>query len=112
MTAFTTTDLPAEINTVEKLAAWALTILTDINANVNVSEEDFLYNSDGQIEAKPRIERAVQIYEFRVGTSSPPKSRRVFRVSFSLNDNYLRGNKPWLMVDEFSTSTIPTEYKS
>lgn len=101
MTAFQTTDLPASINTVEKLAVWAGTVLNHLYPNVTA------------IEATGLAERVAQSGPFEVTAVDPPQYRNIVRLSIPVNRNWQRGaSKLWANAEDIGTAAIPTEFKS
>lgn len=101
MTAFSPSDLPASVNTVEKLAVWASTVLNDLNPNLTV------------IESTGQSQLAATSYPFRITASDPPAWRVISRTSIVLGDTWRRGNgKIWTYAQDLGTAPIPTEYKS
>lgn len=101
MTAFSTSDLPASINTVEKLHVWASTVL------------NHLYPTQTAIEATGNAERVAQASPFEVTASDPPQWRHISRGSIALNRNWQRGaSKIWTHAEDIGSASIPTEFKS
>ncbi|MEM6837681.1 MAG: glucose-6-phosphate dehydrogenase [Cyanobacteria bacterium P01_C01_bin.120] len=101
MTAFQTTDIPASVNTVEKLAVWATTVL------------NHLYPTVTAIEATGLAERVAQAGPFEVTAVDPPQWRNIARTSVPLNKNWQRGaSKIWTHAEDLGSSSIPTEFKS
>lgn len=101
MTAFQTTDIPASVNTLEKLHVWSATVL------------NHLYPTVTAIEATGLAERVAQSGPFEVTAVDPPQWRNIARVSVPLNKNWQRGDsKIWANAEDLGSSSIPTEFKS
>jgi 3D (Asp-Asp-Asp) domain-containing protein len=100
MTAFTPTDLPSAVNSVEKLVAWGGTILND------------LYTTTTAIEATGVAERVAQSAPFLVTASDPYVWRLITRTSIPLQPTWRRQGKLWLYANDIGSLAIPTEYKS
>ena len=101
MTTFQSTDLPASVNTVEKLAVWAATVL------------NHLYPETTAIEATGDGERVAQASPFEVTAVEPTQWRHIARTSIPLNRNWQRGaSKLWANAEDLGSSSIPTEFKS
>jgi hypothetical protein len=101
MVAFQKTDLPDAVNTVEKVAFWAISVLN------NVDYQGTVYESPGV--AQPTTVFQTFSYE----ESGTRKWRFVGRVSLELNPNFQRGDsKPWTYLQALSSNAIPTEFKS
>lgn len=101
MTAFTTADLPTNIDTVEKLAVWVSMVLNNINLQKTVQEvagtsqpvavsQLFVYNDNGTI-----------------------KHRYVGRISVDISADYQQGTtKLWTHAQALSATATPTGFKS
>lgn len=101
MTAFSTTDIPANVNTVEKLAVWSAQVLS------------FLYPDKTALEATGTAERVAQSTVFEVIAESPSQWRHGSRISVALNRNWMKGNGDiWEHVIDIGSSAIPTEFKA
>ena len=101
MTGFVTADIPASINTVEKLHAWTSTILNHLYPGVTAIEEN------GQAEL------VATAAPFQITAISPPQWRFIDRCSMPLNSNWQRGaGKLWANVEDLGSASIPTEFKS
>lgn len=101
MTTFQTSDLPASINSVEKLAVWAGMVL------------NHLYPQATAIEATGDAERVAQSSMFEVTAEEPTQWRNIVRLSVPLDRNWQRGAaKVWANAQDIGSSSIPTEFKS
>lgn len=101
MVAFTTTDLPSSINSVEKLTVWATTVLQHLHPSLTV------------IEAPNQSQLAATAQPYFISISDPPVWRYVSRSSIALNSNWQRGaTKIWTHAQDLSNQAIPTEFKS
>ena len=101
MTAFATTDLPASVNTVEKLHAWSGMVLNHLNPDATA------------VEAPGSATRVATFGLFYITASDPPKWRGIIRASIPFNANWQRGAaKPWTFAEDISAAAIPAEFKS
>jgi hypothetical protein len=100
MTAFSTSDLPASINSVEKLYAWCATVL------------QHLYPTTTVIESTGVAERAISAAPFFVSASDPATWRYISRGSIKLTSTWQRTGKIWQYAEDIGSSAIPTEFKS
>ncbi|MBE9182880.1 glucose-6-phosphate dehydrogenase [Oculatella sp. LEGE 06141] len=93
------TDIPSQINTVEKLATWCALVLANINPQMTV------------IEGVGYQERAAQAGVFYVAADN--KYRLLGRVSIEMSPEHLAGgSKSWTYAQELSNTAIPTVFKS
>lgn len=100
MTAFTQSDLPTQINTLEEVAAWATATLAA------------LYPSEFVLEA-PRVEEQVATSNpFQILATGSPDWRLISRTSLKLPDDWQGRGRPWELVQEIGTLPIPNEFKS
>lgn len=94
MTAFTKTQLPDSIDTLEEVAVWALSALSFINADLTA------------IEGPGISERTAQAGIFYVETDK--KYRFLGRISVAMSSEYLSGNnKLWSYAQPLATTDIP-----
>lgn len=101
MTAFSTTDIPASVNTLEKLHVWSSTVL------------NHLYYNTTAVEATGLAERTAQAAPFEVTAVDPTQWRHISRVSVPLDRNWQKGaSKVWANAQDLGSSAIPTEFKS
>ncbi|KGF72487.1 hypothetical protein DO97_07970 [Neosynechococcus sphagnicola sy1] len=101
MTAFSTSDIPSSINSLEKLAVWVTTILNE------------LYPGTTAIEASGQAARVAEAGPFLITAVDPQQWRHIARISIPLNDPWRRGNaKIWTFAQDIGSASIPTEYKS
>lgn len=100
MTAFATTDLPASINTVEKLAVWACQLL------------GYLYPDLTVVEATNQAARVIQTGPFEVTAVTPTEWRQITRLSMPLNRNWMRDGDMWQQAQDIGSLPIPAEFKS
>lgn len=100
MTIFTVTDIPAAINTVEKLECWCCTILNDLYPNVTA------------IEASGVAARVVTSAPYYIAVDEPPTWRIINRTSIPLAPTWRRAGKIWTYAQDLGSLAIPTEYKS
>ncbi len=106
MTAFTRADIPASIDTVEKLAVWVGNLLGFLNPRVTATE--------GTKDADATIVRVSQFSPYFI--SAVPDDyhwRAVARQSIRLNSTWQSGGtKIWTHAIELSTTVIPSDFKS
>jgi len=106
MTAFTRADLPASIDTVEKLVVWGENLLAFLNPKITAVE--------GTSAADAVTLRICQFNPYFI--SAVPEDahwRSVARTSIRLNSNWQSGGtKIWTHAAEISTTVIPIEFKA
>lgn len=100
MTAFTATDLPTTITTLEKLSVWCSTALNHLNPAATA------------IEATGVAERTVSTGPFFIVADPTPKWRNIARQSIVLSANFQRQGKIWEHAQEISVAVLPAEFKS
>jgi hypothetical protein len=101
MTAFLPSDIPAEINTVEKLAVWAATLLTYLNTDLT------------SVEATGSQTKTCSAGPFHVSASDPAVWRHISRISVVVEKEWQGSpNQIWNYVREFNTAPIPAIFKS
>jgi hypothetical protein len=98
MTALTKTQIPNQINTVERLMAWCGLTLGFINPTKSVVEA-----------AGENSERVVQSFVLRADDGT---ERLIIRASLLLDPNWRSDstNAFWLSVNEFENVNIPAAY--
>lgn len=100
MTAFSTADLPASVNTVEKLVVWAGSILAEVNPNATA------------IEGPGVSARTATCVPYFIPEGPPtPEYRLILRQSLLLEGDWRTG-KMWENISNISSAAIPTAYKS
>ncbi len=95
-----TTDIPSNINTLEKLAAWVGLALERCNPTLKILESP---------EAEPqRVAQAVLI------RADDATHRMIIRLALTVNDDYASNStvKFWQNAQEFSNVALPTAYKA
>lgn len=100
MVAFVKSDIPDSINTLEKLAVWAGTVLNDLHTGLSV------------VESSDYMERAAQSAPYLITAVDPAVWRVITRTSIELQPQWRRSGKIWEYAKELSTQSIPTEFKS
>ncbi len=100
MTAFSSADLPASVNSVEKLALWAATVLQHLNPSLTIIEES------------GKAELAAQSGPFFIAAANPPEWRVISRSSIAVAPTWQRTGKIWQHAIDLSTTAIPAEFKS
>lgn len=99
MTAITKADIPSDIDTVEKLAAWCGFILSSLNPSTTA------------VEGVGISERVAQSNIFYIGADN--KDRLLIRLSLQYDPEYRAGGlKPWQYAMEISSTALPTNFKS
>lgn len=100
MTAFTTADIPASVDTVEKLHAWSASILAELNPSATA------------IEGPGTSVRTASANAFFIPEGpSEPEYRYICRTSLKLEGDWRTG-KIWENVEAISNTAIPAAYKS
>lgn len=101
MTAFAPTDIPSEINTVEKLEVWVGTLLANLNPDQT------------SVEATGSLTRTASSAPFYITSSDPAKWRNISRCSIPLSKDWQGGgNQIWNYAEELSVAAIPVSFKS
>lgn len=99
MTVFNkTTDLPASVDTVEKLAAWTLLLLYKLHKTDEVLEADEV--------------GLVPLITLQQGLAANETERLIFRISLQLNQDWAtNAAKLWTQSVAFAAATIPDTFK-
>lgn len=99
MTTFNAaTDLPPEVNTVERLALWSLSVLY-----FKHGKEDY---TELQGEQTPLI-------TFQQGMAFDETERALIRVALEIEPDWaVRTEKFFLMAKEFASGTVPNAFKT
>lgn len=93
------TDIPSQINTLEKLYVWAGLALANINPQVTA------------VEGIGYTERCAQAGIFYVAADN--KHRALLRGSIQVSADYLAGGaKNWTFAQELSTNPLPAIFKA
>lgn len=93
------TDIPSQIDTVEKLAAWCGMVLFANNSTITV------------VEGVGYTERVAQSNNYWVAADS--KTRNITRLSLEVSSEHLSGNgKPWTFIQPISNTPIPAAFKA
>lgn len=100
MSAFSASDLPDGINTVEKVHLWSGILLQHLNPDLTV------------IETGGQLDRAVLCAPWFISAANPPNWRIITRSSIQVNSNWQRGGKLWSYALELGSGSIPSEFKS
>jgi hypothetical protein len=100
MTAFAPANVPSSIDTLEKLAAWALSALAEINPSVTIQT------------TAGTVEKAVQTqtFDFRNQATSP--ERLVVTAFLPLSAGWRSNGKLFGRVTELSSTPLPAAYTS
>ncbi|HZG37110.1 MAG TPA: hypothetical protein VEZ50_00390 [Nodosilinea sp.] len=99
MTTFVPANLPANVNTVERLAVWSLGILYQLHKNSRYQESD----------AAP----LVPLVTAQDGLAANNTERIIFRASLPLSDAWRsQTTKFWQESQEISNAAIPTSFLS
>lgn len=97
MTTFTKANLPDSIDTVEGVAAWAITLLTQV------------YLEQTAIEGSGVAERVAQASVYFIPNNN--SNRLLTRLSLQVENNYLAsGAKIWDAVMPLGSTAIPSEF--
>ena len=99
MTTFTTSQLPATVNTIEKLAAWSVGILYQLHKNSKYQESD----------ESP----LVPLITAQDGLAADKTERVIFRASLPMQDEWrtVPGDF-YSLVNEISNAAIPPSFLS
>lgn len=100
MTAFSTSDIPAEIDTVEKLHAWSASILNNLYFDTTIAEN---------IGSATRVAQAAP---FEITAADPIQWRFISRCSLPLNKDWQGSDKLYKRVSSLGSASIPDGYKS
>jgi hypothetical protein len=93
------TDIPSQIDTLEKLAVWVSNCLTNLNSSVVA------------IEGENYAQRATSSGVFYI--ASVDKTRHIGRQSIELNAEHLvGGSKPWAYALPLSDKALTTAMKT
>jgi hypothetical protein len=93
------TDIPSQINTLEKLAVWCNMALFNINP-ATVAIEGVGYS-----------ERTSQANIFYIAADA--KHRFIGRQSIQMSPDYISGSgKQWTFAQEISNTALPANFKS
>lgn len=97
MTTFAPANLPASVNTVEKLAAWANGVLYQLHKNTRYQESD-----DSPL---------VPVITAQDGLAADKSERIIFRASLPLSTEWrTQTTKFWQEAQEISNVEIPTSF--
>ncbi|BCL34247.1 glucose-6-phosphate dehydrogenase [Nostoc sp. MS1] len=93
------TDIPSNINTLEKLAVWCGLALANINPSLT------------SVEGVGYTERCAQAGVFYIQADN--KYRALIRNSVQMSPDYLAGGaKLWTYAQELSNTALPATFKS
>ena len=98
MTAFNPSQLPPEVNTVEKLVAWGTTVLSELYPDATVVE------TPGT--GTPRAQSG----PFEVRSNSQQQWIMINRLTVDLSSTWRRTGKMWDDVQPLGSLDIPAEY--
>lgn len=99
MTAFSPTNLPADINTVEKLNAWSAAVLAAVNFSETIVE------SAG---TTPVPVATTTVFDQR--TTDYTGYRAISRTSLPVAQNFAGAGQWYDSVQELSTDPIPSQF--
>lgn len=93
------TDIPTNIDTVEKLAVWTANVLSSLNLTTTA------------LEAAGYSQRVAQSGVFYVDVDN--RHRSLIRLSIPMSPEHLAGaNNNWVYAEELSNAPIPTNFKT
>lgn len=98
MTAFAPTQIPASVDTVEKLAVWATELLS------------YLYHEETFIEEVGRSELAVTAGPFQIAANNTVTFRHIARAAIELNRDFKSGGDIWGYAQPLGNLTIPANF--
>ena len=110
MTAFTTADIPASVDSLEKLVAWAGLCLNRLYPDLTATE-----GTDSTNTTTARVAQSSVYYMTPAvaGSTIPPTWRIISRSSLKVNAAWTGGaTKLWANVESLGTAAIPAEFKS
>lgn len=99
MTSFSVTDIPASVNSLEKLLAWGSTVLNHLYPTVSYEESTGVSN------------RAAQVIPFEVTVTSTPEWHYITRTTLKLNRNWQQTGKIWEHATDIGSLGIPPAMK-
>jgi hypothetical protein len=100
MTAFAPSDIPSEINTIEKLEVWCSQLLSHLNPD------------QVAVEATGSQSRTASAAPFYITASDPSVWRHISRLSIPLSRDWQGGgNQMWNYAQELSVLPIPASFK-
>ena len=99
MVAFAPSDLPGSLNTVEELAVWALSILS----------ENYPLNT--VVESPGRPARQVTCSPYYMSSADPVGWYVIGRFCLKVNDSWRQSGQLFTQVNEIGTLPIPSGYK-
>lgn len=105
MTAFAKTDIPATIDTLEKLTVWCAETLQYLYPNLVTIEA---LDEDGN----PINSRVAESSKFFLTAPTTPEWRHLSRFSIPLSNAHQVSGKIWEHAGNLGTSAIPTGMKS
>lgn len=95
------TDIPSNINTVERLSAWCALVLQATAGDVTVLEV-----------AGSAPELAASSAPFRItATANDFHFRLLSRQSLRLSNTWGTSNRLWMAAQELATASVPAEYR-
>lgn len=101
MTAFTPTNIPSSVTTLEELAAWSISALAEINPLVTIQT------------TAGSVERAVQAQTFEFRNQATNPERLILVAYLPLTANWRSNGKYWGNgLGELSTTALPAGYTS
>ena len=99
MTAFTTTDIPSNVRTLEQLVAWGVLALQRVNPGVKLLETS----------GNP----AQKVAEAVLLTADDDSTRLIVRAALQVKDGYAETNvKFWENILPISDTILPAAYKA
>lgn len=99
MTAFAAANIPASVDTLEKLVVWALGALYQLHKNTRYQESD-----DAPL---------VPIVTAQDGLAADKSERVIFRASIPLSADWrVKTTKFWQEAQEINTVALPTSFLS
>lgn len=99
MTTFVTTNIPSNVNTLERLAAWVGLALNRVNPTLSILES-----------ANQNPERVAQAFFYRAADNS---LRLTLRITLEVDATYsTQTRKFWENALEISNTALPTQFTS
>lgn len=98
MVAFSPSNLPSSVNTVEKLMVWGASILQELHFQMEVQESPGV------------IEKVAVAQLFPTNVNGAYSHRMACRASVPMSGTYLQGGKIWTYAQDLSNASIPASY--
>lgn len=98
MTNFTQSQIPWDINTIEKLHVWTASILSD------------LYGTQTAVEEEDEAVRVADSGPFYASQANPPTWRIITRTSIPLGSTWKRTGQIWDHAQNLGDLPLPSDF--